>query len=71
MVNRLFVVQHAYELPNGEDEVKFVGVYSSEIRAQEAVHRLSNLSGFRDHPDGFHIDPYEIDKDYWTEGFDH
>jgi hypothetical protein len=31
--------------------------------------RASNQLGFRDFPDGFSIDEYEIDKDHWQEGF--
>ena len=27
------------------------------------------MSGFADHPNDFLIDPYEIDKDEWVEGF--
>ena len=65
---RVFVVQHQHEL-DGCDEVKFIGVYSSEDRAWSAVDRAKALSGFRDHPDGFSVDPYEVDMDHWTEGF--
>jgi putative ABC transport system substrate-binding protein len=49
--------------------VKFIGVYSSEERARAAVDRAKQLSGFRDYPDGFSVDPYEVDMDHWTEGF--
>ena len=65
---RVFVVQHEHEL-DGCDKVKFIGVYSSDERARAAVDRAKGLSGFRDHPDGFSVDPYEVDMDHWTEGF--
>ena len=26
--------------------------------------------GFREHPEGFHIDRYEVVEDWWAEGFD-
>jgi len=65
---RVFVFQHEHEL-DGCDEVKFIGVYSSEERARAAVDRARALSGFCDYPDGFSVDPYEVDMDHWTEGF--
>ncbi len=51
------------------DDAKLVGVYSSRVSASEAIERLKDLLGFRDHPEGFHVDEYQVDKDQWTEGF--
>ena len=65
---RVFVVQDEHEF-DGCDEVKFIGVYSSEERARAAVDRARALSGFCDYPDGFSVDSYEVDMDHWTEGF--
>lgn len=66
----VYVVRHVHVADNGDDEdVKFIGVYSSEDAANAAIARLRLQSGFRDHPAGFRVDPYEIDKDHWTEGF--
>ena len=66
----VYVLQHVHETPNGDDEdVKMIGVYSSEQKAQEAIARVVKAPGFREHPDGFHIDAYEVDRDNWTEGF--
>jgi hypothetical protein len=64
-----YVVQHIHIINDDEEDVKMIGVYSSEQLAQEAVARLSSQPGFCDVPDGFHIDRYELDKDHWTEGF--
>ena len=68
MTMRVFVVQHQHDL-DGCDEVKFIGVYSSEDRGWAAVERSRRLPGFCKHPDGFSVDAYEVDKDHWTEGF--
>ena len=65
---RVFVVQHQHYL-DGCDEVKFIGVYSTARRGQAAVTRAKRLPGFRDHPDGFSVDAYEVDKSHWPEGF--
>jgi hypothetical protein len=65
----VFVLQHAYELDNGTDEVKMIGVYTSQQAAESAILRLRKQPGFAAHPDGFHISRYELNKDHWTEGF--
>lgn len=64
----MFLVQHEYEL-DGCDETKLIGTYSSQDAAKAAVKRVSRSPGFRDHPDGFYIDAYEVDEDHWIDGF--
>jgi hypothetical protein len=70
-----FLLQHLHTLPNGEEDVKTIGIYSSKAAAEAAVARLQSQLGFRDHPnvvedgDGFYIGRYPIDKDYWVEGY--
>jgi len=69
-MSTVFILQH--ERPETHDrmeDVKFIGAYSSRACAQEAVERLRLQPGFRDYPDDFTIDEYEIDKDHWAEGF--
>ncbi|HXS49178.1 MAG TPA: hypothetical protein VN713_03520 [Sphingomicrobium sp.] len=51
------------------DDAKLVGVYSSDASAQAAIERKINMPGFCDHPAGFEISKYEIDRDAWSEGF--
>lgn len=65
----VYVVQHLHAFPDGTEDVKFIGVYSSELQAKQAVDRLRSVRGFSSHPEGFSIDRYDIDKDHWTEGF--
>lgn len=66
----VFILQHSHALSDiGEEETKFIGVYSSKDKAHEAIERLSKQPGFRDLPDYFCIDEYEIDLDHWCEGF--
>lgn len=76
----VFVVQHLHVHDSGEECVKFIGVYESRSAAEEAVLRLADQPGFREHPNivrpeaddpesGFYIDEYEIGKDHWTEGY--
>jgi hypothetical protein len=65
----VFVVQHLHVLEGGEEDVKFIGVYSTQDAAQRAVDRLRLKPGFCDTPDGFSIDRYTLDGDHWEEGF--
>ena len=65
----VFVLQHVHEREDGVEDVKFIGVYSSREKAQEAVARMSRLPGFSDAPDEFHIDEYRVDQDHWVEGY--
>ncbi len=66
---KVYVLQHEYEIAEGQDETKFIGVYSTKENAQTAISRLITLPGFAEHPDDFCIDEYETDQDHWTEGF--
>ncbi len=68
-VVQIFVVQHLHAQDDGEEDVKFIGVYSSRETAQAAVERLKLKPGFCDTPDGFSIDPYTLDEDSWTSGY--
>lgn len=65
---KVYLLQHEYEC-DGADEIKLVGVYASEREAEEARRRSGRLPGFKDHPDGFSISPYEVGRDLWTDGF--
>lgn len=66
----VYVLRHVYEYEPDEDEVKLIGPYSSEQRAQEAIDRLRDKPGFRDYPNGFEIASVELDKEMqWDEGF--
>lgn len=51
------------------DDLKILGVYSTERRAEERIVRARNLPGFAEEPDCFMIDKYVVDEDEWVEGF--
>jgi hypothetical protein len=52
-----------------EEDQKFIGVYSTEEKAKDAIERLKPRPGFRDFPDDFQIFESVVDRDGWTEGF--
>ena len=69
MMPLVYVLQHVRTDDEYGDDAKLIGVYGSATTAHAAVARLLTQPGFRDHPQGFNIDPYELDADHWTEGF--
>ena len=52
-----------------EEDIKLIGVYSTERKAKQALSRTIKLEGFRDHKDGFEISAHKLDKDEWVSGF--
>lgn len=65
----VFLLFHTHDLGEGETDDKLIGVYASLADAQQAQARTAVLEGFRDAPEGFVIDPYEIGMDHWSEGY--
>jgi len=68
-MNSVFVLHHIRVGDEYGDDAKLIGIYRSRPNAEEAISRLSGQPGFSDHPTGFHIEEFELDKDHWREGF--
>jgi len=68
-VDRAFLLQHVRFDDDDPPDVKVIGVYSSQAAAQAAIERLKDQPGFRDNPNSFTIDEYELDNDHSVEGF--
>ena len=66
----VFVVQHSRELDDDAAETKLVGVYSTEVAANQAIALLRSKPGFAKHPDDFSVDRYVLDRTHWADGFD-
>jgi len=55
---------------DGCKEFKLIGVYSTREGAEAAIDTRRAKPGFVDHPDGFEIRPYVVDRDTaWIDGF--
>jgi len=65
----VYVLQHVHEFEDGEEDVKMIGVYSTQEQAELAVRRMRLQPGFSDTPEGFCIDRYPLDRDHWPEGY--
>jgi len=71
VMDKVYLLHHVRpETNEREEDVKLIGAYSSEAAANAAIQRLKVQLGFRDYPDDFTVEAYEIDKDHWTEGFE-
>jgi hypothetical protein len=68
-MTEVYILQHTHDLNDDDQDIKLIGVYSTEEKAQKAISKLSSLPGFKDTLQSFYIDKYEIDKDHWSEGF--
>lgn len=68
-MNVVFILYHSHESGDGETDDKLIGVYSSVAEAEAAKARKLQYEGFRDAPDGFLIEKYELNRDYWSEGY--
>jgi hypothetical protein len=69
MLIKVYLLWHVNHIKLDNDDYKLIGVYSTRASALRAKKRTAKLPGFRKAPRGFHISPYEIDKDHWEEGF--
>lgn len=68
-MDKVYVLHHTRSDDEFGDDAKLIGVYRSREGAAAAATRLTPQPGFRDHPAGFHIDGYVLDRDHWVEGF--
>jgi hypothetical protein len=51
------------------DDVKLLGVYSSDLAARARIESARGLPGFSDEPACFQVTQYTVDKDEWVQGF--
>ena len=65
----VYVLHHVVREFEDNEDAKLIGVYVTEDDARQAIERLVDQPGFRDHPGGFQFESYELNKDHWTEGF--
>ncbi|MGO8800357.1 MAG: hypothetical protein ACLQE9_11835 [Roseiarcus sp.] len=69
MMDTLFTLDHVYEPKEGGEEIKRIGIYTSEEKAKAAMERARARPGFLEYPEGFEINEVKLDTDGWTEGF--
>ncbi len=68
-MDKVYLVQHSYE-NEGNEETKFIGIFSSTSTAQKAIDELSVKLGFSSYPkESFSLEEVNLDEYEWKEGF--
>jgi len=62
------VLQHIAETQFADEE-RLIGAFAEPGTAEAAIELLRSKVGFCECPDGFGVDEYRVDHDYWPEGF--
>jgi hypothetical protein len=66
---KIYIVEHVYE-KDEEEEIKYIGVFSSRKKAEEAVDILFEKPGFINHPKScFQISEGKLNRYGWVDGF--
>lgn len=68
-MEKVFLLHHVREVDDESDDMKLIGIYSSEEKARQALDQVKEQPGFRDHPDGFELSEAVVDHTEWAEGF--
>lgn len=68
-VDKVYILWHTRVDAFGCDNDKCLGVFSSLDNAEQAKQYALTQKGFKNHPDGFCVSEYTIDKQEWLEGF--
>src|SRR5690349_4129190 len=65
----VYLLQHAAREGRDDEEVKTLGIFSSEKEAKLAIRRFKKLPGFSRYPNNFHLNLYRLNEREWPEGF--
>ena len=70
----VYLLEHSYEYDIGDgetaDEIKTLGIFTTEEEGKSAIEYYKTLEGFKDYPeDCFYLDRFELNKRFWVDGF--
>lgn len=65
----VYMLEHVRRTVDSDDDMKVIGIFATESQAQAAIKQLKTQPGFKDYPDGFHIDAYPLGQINWSSGF--
>ncbi|SEH34869.1 DUF7336 domain-containing protein [Chryseobacterium culicis] len=68
-LNTVFSVSHYYTIHTFLDDERYIGVFSSLEKAENAIEELKNKPGFKDHQDDFNISELDLATLLWNTGF--
>ena len=56
----VFLLSHSRRLKTDETDSKIIGIYSSLTNVQKTIEEFKNIVGFKDYPNDFCIEEFEI-----------
>ena len=65
----VYYLEHIHKISNDNESAKLLGIFSTEENAKKAINKYKKLPGFKDFPDDFIIDKYQINETEWNSGF--
>lgn len=65
----VYPLWHMRPLGDSETDDKLLGIYATREEAERRMESARKVAGFKDYPDAFVIDGYEVGRDEWVEGF--
>lgn len=65
----IFSISHSYTIDRYLDDERFIGVFSSEEKAEKAIEKLRKQKGFILHPDDFDISEINLNELLWKSVF--
>jgi hypothetical protein len=68
-VGYVFLAAHVFEYPDGHDNVRIIGVFSSNRKARAAIRQVREKPGFRERKRKFEVSRCVLDTVDWTEGY--
>ncbi|GEM51165.1 SPOR domain-containing protein [Empedobacter brevis] len=72
-MKEVYMLEHEYEYTyKGKiiDEIKLIGIFSSEEKAKKVINELKDKKGFKDFPiTCFNIGRVKLDSIEWIDGF--
>ena len=69
-LSEVYCLTHFYETEKeDEEEVRYIGVYSTIDNVKAAIDLLKTKPGFESHPNDYNYDKFELNKTEWSEGF--
>lgn len=68
-MKKIYLLQHRHPFEDGSEDTKFLGIFATKKEVMQAIKFYKKLLGFKDFPNEFFIDKYEIDRCEWDSGF--
>ncbi|MFZ4930697.1 DUF7336 domain-containing protein [Chryseobacterium sp. Mn2064] len=65
-INTVFSLSHSYTIHTFLDDERYIGVFSSLDKAEQAIDQLKKKPGFRDYPNDFNISELDLKVLLWS-----